>query len=440
MKRILAAGAVAAAVAALSVAVVPSLAAAPDSHHRVLAATPPMGWSSWSALRKNFDESKIEAEAQVMHDQLRSHGYQYVNIDAGWSDHIDAYGRDTWDTTKFPSGIPALADYMHHLGLKLGLYLTPGIPKTAVAANTPILGTPYHAADIADTTTEGNTTTDAWRIDFSKPGAESYVQSYADQFAAWGVDYLKMDFVGPGGGVHPADTRADIEHWHYALQNTGRPIHLELSNSLSFDYASTWQAFSNGWRIEGDIECYSKCPGFLTNWGQRASKRFVDAPKWVPFAGPGHWNDLDSLEIGNGDVDGLSPTEKVSIMTLWAIEASPLLLGTDLTKLQAPDVALITNDEVIKVDQAGHPASPLSQATPQQVWVSAQPDGSYVVALFNLDDTNPATVGVDWTQLGLSGTADVRDLWAHTRVGRHTTGFAAALPPHGSRLLRVTPN
>ena len=200
----------------------------------VVAATPPMGWSSWSALRGNITEDKIKAEAQVMQDKLRSHGYEYINIDSGWTDHLDAYGRDAWNTTKFPDGIPALAAYVHHLGLKFGIYMLPGIPKAAVAANTPIYGTPYHASDIADTSTEGNTYTDSWRIDYSKPGAASYVQSYADLFASWGVDYIKMDFVGPGGGQHPADNRADIEHWHYALQNTGRPIHLELSNSLSF--------------------------------------------------------------------------------------------------------------------------------------------------------------------------------------------------------------
>ncbi|HEY7047888.1 MAG TPA: alpha-galactosidase, partial [Jatrophihabitantaceae bacterium] len=157
-------------VAALAVALVPAVAVADrsDAHSPILAATPPMGWSSWSALRGNINEDKIKAEAQVMHDQLRQHGYQYINIDSGWTDHLDAYGRDAWNTTKFPSGIPALAAYVHHLGLKLGLYLLPGIPKAAVAANTPILGTPYHAADIADTTTEGNTYTDSWRIDFSK--------------------------------------------------------------------------------------------------------------------------------------------------------------------------------------------------------------------------------------------------------------------------------
>lgn len=405
----------------------------------LVACTPPMGWSSWSALRKSFDQSTIEDEARVMHDLLRRYGYRYINIDAGWSDHLDDYGRDAPDPTKFPDGIKPVADYIHSLGLKFGLYLSPGIPKTAVEENLPIAGTPYHARDIADTSTEGNTLSDSWRIDYSKPGAAEYVQSYADMFASWGVDYLKMDFVGPGGGNVPADNRADLDHWHAALAATGRPIHLELSNSLSIDAVDTWQRDSNGWRIDGDVECYSKCPGLLTSWSQRAVKRFSDAPKWVPYAGPGHWNDLDSVEIGNGDTDGLTPDERQSVMTLWSVEASPLLLGTDLRQLDPADLPLITNRAVIAVDQAGVPAHPLTQSSPQQVWVSKQRDGSYVVALFNLGSA-AAPVSTTWEQIGLSGQAGVvRDLWQHRVVGRHTDGFSATLPAHGSRLLRVVP-
>lgn len=432
------------AAAALVVSLVPgralaaSTTSAPSAPQPIVAATPPMGWSSWSALRESFNEDTIKAEAQVMHDKLSSHGYRYVNIDAGWSDHLDAYGRDAWDTSKFPDGIPALADYVHSLGLKLGLYLLPGIPKAAVAANTPIYGTPYHAADIADTTTEGNTYTDSWRIDYSKPGAAEYVQSYADMFASWGVDYIKMDFVGPGGGLHPADNRADIEHWHTALQNTGRPIHLELSNSLSFNDVSTWQQYSNGWRIEGDVECYSSCPGDLTNWSH-VVRRFTDVPKWIPYAGPGHWNDLDSLEVGNGDADGLTPDERQTVTTLWAIESAPLLLGTDLTKLDPADLPLITNDEVIAIDQAGVPAHPISQATQQQVWFSKQADGSYVVALFNLA-SSPASVTANWSDLGFGGHANVRDLWSHTETPNVSDGVTETLPAHGSRLFRIRPN
>ena len=340
----------------------PAQAVPPADRGHGVAGRPPMGWSSWSSLRGNISEAAIEAQADAMHRYLQPYGYRYVNVDAGWSDHLDGFGRDAWNVTKFPNGIAPVAAYVHRLGLRFGIYLVPGIPMAAVTANVPIYGTPYHAQDIADTTTLGNTLGDSWRIDYTKPGAREYIQSYADMFASWGVDYIKMDFVGPGGGHNPADNTADIAQWRAALDRTRRPIHLELSNSLAFAQAAWWARYANGWRIEGDVECYRNCPGFLTNWAVRASLRFTDAPKWVPFAGPGHWNDLDSLEIGNGGTDGLSADEKQSVMTLWAIESSPLLLGTDLTKLVPEDVKMITNDEVIAVDQAGAPAVPGDQA------------------------------------------------------------------------------
>ncbi|MEV6610753.1 glycoside hydrolase family 27 protein [Kutzneria sp. NPDC051319] len=406
-------------------------------HHPTISRTPPMGWSSWSSLHGNISEAIIEAQAKVQHDVLQKHGYQYVNIDAGWTAGVDQYGRNAWDTTKFPDGIPAVAKYVHGLDLKFGIYMVPGVPKAAVAANSPIKGTPYHIQDVIDPTQPGNTAADgAGKLDFSKPGAAAYVQSQADLLASWGVDYIKMDFVGPGGGRVPTDNRTDVQQWRKALDATHRPIHLELSNSLSFENAAVWQKYSNGWRIEGDIECYSHCVG-LTNWGVRASLRWDDAPKWVPFAGPGHWNDLDSLEIGNGATDGLSTDEKQSVMTLWAIEASPLLLGTDLTKLVPDDVKMITNDEVIAVDQAGRVAHPLSQATKQQVWVSDNHNGSYTVALFNLGDA-PATVTANWTDLAPHRhSAFVRDVWTHRNLGVARDSFSATLAPHASRLLTV---
>ncbi|MEZ0111043.1 alpha-galactosidase [Catenulispora sp. EB89] len=402
---------------------------------------PPMGWSSWSSLREHISASIIEAQADAMHASLQRYGYQYVNIDAGWFSGVDEYGRQTWDPTRFPGGISAVAAYVHRLGLKLGIYLTPGIPAEAVAANSPILGTPYHISDIADTSVPGNTAGQgAARIDFSKPGAAAYVQSQADLLASWGVDYLKMDFVGPGGGRVQADDRPDMAAWHAAIAKTGRPLHLELSNSLNFADAATWARDSNGWRIESDIECYSRCPGQLTNWGQ-VLKRFTDAPKWVPFAGPGHWNDLDSLEVGGGTLDGLTADEKQTMATLWSIESAPLLLGVDLTKLDPADLPLITNRDVIAVDQAGRPAHPVSQATPQQVWFTrnaGRGGHDFTVALFNLGDT-ASSVTANWSDLGLpaGSAAMVRDLWQHTNIGRKIGGFTATLAPHASMLLDV---
>jgi len=403
-------------------------------------ASPPMGWSSWSTFHGGISEALIESQASAMHTSLQRFGYQYVNIDAGWSDHVDKNGRDAWDTTKFPDGIPAVAAYVHKLGLKFGIYLVPGIPKAALTADSPIAGTKYHVSDIADTSTPGNTANDgSARIDYGKPGAAAYVQSQANLLASWGVDYIKMDFVGPGGGRVAADNRPDIEHWHAAIEHTGRPMHLELSNALSFANASTWAKNSNGWRIEGDVECYSHCTG-LTNWGMRVLRRFTDVPQWIPFAGPGHWNDLDSLEVGNGTADGLTPDERRSTVTLWAIEAAPLLLGIDLAKLDPADLALITNPEVIAVDQAGRPAHPVSQSTSQQVWISQNAGHGYTVALFNLGDA-PAKVTANWTDLGLksSSSAMVRDLWQRKSLGVVAGGYSVTLAPHASVLLRVVP-
>jgi hypothetical protein len=436
-KAVMVAGALA--MASIAGLAAPGAAAASSGSSGLFA--PPMGWSSWSSLHGKISASIIEAQADVMHASLQRYGYEYVNIDAGWFKGVDQYGRQTWDPAQFPGGISAVAAYMHKLGLKLGIYLTPGIPAEAVAANSPILGTPYHISDIADTSTPGNTADQgAARIDFSKPGAAAYVQSQANLLASWGVDYLKMDFVGPGGGRIAADNRPDIEAWHTAIAKTHRPIHLELSNSLSFANAAVWEHNSNGWRIEGDIECYSKCPGQLTRWSQ-VLKRFDDAPQWLPFAGPGHWNDLDSLEVGNGTLDGLTADEKQTTATLWSIEAAPLLLGTDLTKLDPTDLPLITNRDVIAVDQAGRPAHPVSQATPQQVWFARNAGHGgrdFTVALFNLGDT-AAPVTANWSDLGLpaGSTAMVRDLWQHTNPSRHTDGFTATLAPHASMLLDV---
>ena len=399
---------------------------------------PPMGWSSWSSLRGSISAAKIEAQALSMHQNLQRYGYQYVNVDAGWNSGVDANGRPATDTAKFPDGMAAVAKYVHSLGLKFGIYLVPGIPAEAVTANSPILGTPYHVSDIIDPGQPGNTANQgAAKIDFSKPGAAAYVQSEANLLAAWGVDYIKMDFVGPGGGRIAADNRPDIQAWHTALARTGRPIHLELSNSLSYANADWWAKYSNGWRIEGDIECYSHCAG-LTNFALRVSLRFADAPKWAPYAGPGHWNDLDSIEVGNGDADGLTPDERQTQLTLWSIEDSPLLLGTDLTKLDPADLALLTNREVIAVDQAGHPALPVSQSSQQQVWYADNHDGSYTVALFNLSSTT-ATVTANWSDLGISGPAMARDLWSHQNLGVLPAGFSASLAPHASRLLRIFP-
>ncbi|SEG87195.1 Alpha galactosidase A [Actinacidiphila yanglinensis] len=410
----------------------------------VASATPPMGWSSWSALREgsSLTEDGIEAQARVLHDKLQQYGYQYINIDAGWSDHLDAYGRDTWDTTRFPDGIPALAAYLHGLGLKLGIYLTPGVPVEAYRQNLPILGTPYHIQDIADPTQPGNTNNDGYRIDFSKPGAQEYVQSYADLFASWGVDYIKMDFVGPGGGVVPGDNRTEMQAWHQAIDATGRPMHLELSNSLSIADAATWEATSNGWRTGGDIECYCGVNGSsapLTSW-QKVSGRFDQVATWQPYGGPDAFNDYDSIEVGNGDDDGLTPDERQTQLSLWSMAASPLLLGTDLTELDPADLRLLANRDVIAVDQDAVNATRVTKTATAQVFTKTEPGGDVVVGLFNTGSA-AQTVSVAPATAGLPASSSYRldNLWTHEVTRASGDALAASVPAHGAALFRVRP-
>ncbi len=421
--------------------VTPPAAASPS---KAASGPPLLGWSSWSntwnALGQKMNADYIKAQADVMAAKLKPAGYLYINLDDGWSRGFDEHGRLQPDLRKFPDGIAGLAEYVHRQGLKLGIYLMPGLRVEAYDANGTVAGTDIHLQDIADTSQQGNTQGKtpgrAYRIDFTKPGAVAYVQSYADLLASWGVDYLKFDFVGPGGGNVKADTREDLKQWQAALKKTGRPIWLELSNSLSFDQVETWKAHSNGWRIENDVENYGRT-GKLTTWG-KVSVRFADAPKWAPFAGPGAWNDLDSLELGNGDNDGLTPAERKTVMTLWSISCSPLILGADLTKLDDGDLALLTNPEVLAVDQAGMVATPLSQQEKQQVWRAKNPDGSCTLALFNLGDAD-AKVVVAWADLGLAGPMLVRDLWARKDLGKYDISYETTLAPHACQLLRVRP-
>ncbi|GAB2714469.1 alpha-galactosidase [Kitasatospora kifunensis] len=434
--------------AALAGAAIPAvLAGAAPAHAEAngVSASPPMGWSSWSYLRQNPTEANIEAQAKAMSTSgLVSHGYAYVNIDDFYylnpATTVDAYGRWATDPARFPDGMGAVGGYVHNLHEQFGMYLTPGIPVAAYNQNTPIQGTSYHARDIVSVTIDHETNYNfgngsMYYIDYAKnpAAAQAYLNSWADELASWGVDYLKID------GVGDWDV-ADIQHWSQALNQSGRPIHLELSNSLDVNNAATWQKYANGWRIDGDVECYCGAGGSsypLTDWNNVAA-RFGDAPKWTSYAGPGGWNDLDSVEVGNGDNDGLTPTERQTQLTLWAIEGAPLLLGTDLTNLDSGDLALLGNDAVIAVDQAGHPAHPVDQLTQQQVWTAPNGDGSYTVALFNLGSSS-ATVTAHFSDVGFSGSADVRDLWSGTDLGSATGNVSATLAPHASRLFKVTP-
>ncbi|MEU0075193.1 alpha-galactosidase [Streptomyces sp. NPDC006332] len=417
-------------------------AAASDNGQSV---RPAMGWSSWSFTRRWPTEAKIKAQADALVSSgLKNHGFVYVNLDDFWQkcdDNgfvVDSYGRWSVDSAKFPGGIKALADYIHSKGLKFGFYVTPGIAKNAVTKNTPIEGTSYHAKDIADTSkTEKNyNCKNMYYIDYQKPGAQEFVNSWARQFASWGVDYLKID----GVGSHDVP---DVQAWDKALRATGRPINFALSNNLAIADAATWRKHANSWRTQGDVECYcgpgDNGSGYpLTDWSH-VSSRFNTAASWQPHAGPGGWNDLDSLEIGNGDRVGLTADQRRSHFTLWAMAASPLLLGTDLTDLDPVDKAMLTNDRLIGVNQDGVAAKRIVNSGVKQVWSKKESDGQYVVALFNTGTSGNTTVAVDWSKVGFTGSGDVTDLWSGSHKGVIADSYSATLRPGETRLIRVKP-
>jgi hypothetical protein len=429
------------AVAALVVvgAVVAQPARAEDNG---VARTPAMGWSSWSFVRHNPTAAIIDAQADAMKSSgLSSHGFAYVNVDDFWmacngnGPKVDGNGRWVADTTKFPGGIKAVADHVHADGLKFGLYVTPGIAENAVLANTPIAGTSYHAKDIAETSvSEKNyNCKHMYGIDYAKPGAQAFVNSWAQQFASWGVDYLKID------GVGTSDV-PDITAWSSALRGTGRPIDFALSNNLAIGSAKTWAQNANSWRTSGDIECYCGAGGAsypLTNFSH-VSSRFNQAASWQPYAAPGGWNDLDSTEIGNGSNDGITTDQRRTALTLWSMASAPLLLGTDLTHLDATDLAMLTNDAVLGVDQDGIAAKRIVDSGSGQVFAKKESSGAVVIALFNTSTTASATVSVSLSAAGIgSGKATVTDLWAGKSGGTVSGTYRATLRPGETRLIRA---
>jgi alpha-galactosidase len=435
-------------------ATVVSIAAAPPAaaESNGVSQTPAMGWSSWSYIRHDPTAANIEAEANAMVSSgLSSAGYLYVNIDDFWYDcpgsqgpDVDAYGRWVTNASTFPpsssgeNGIAVVADYVHSLGLKFGLYVTPGISDQAVSQNTPIEGTSYTADEIANGDGENNYNCGGMQgIDYSAPGAQAFINSWADEFASWGVDYLKLD------GVGDSDI-GDVQAWSAALEQSGRPIHLELSNSLDIANAATWAQYSNGWRTGGDIECYCGTdsagnPEPLTTWGS-IQGRFAQIAQWQPYGGPGAFNDYDSIEFGDGStIDGLSTVEGQSQYGLWAMAASPLLLGVDLTQLNSTELADLKNPNIIAVDQDGIDATRIVSNVNQQAFAKTEQNGDVILGLFNYSSSGSQTVTVSLAAAGITGSATATNLWTGSSLGTLSKTYSVTLAAGASQILRLVP-
>ena len=400
-----------------------------------------MGWTTWNLEDVHRSEYTItwlnaantRKQADILHKTLQPYGYNYVNVDSGWCGSFDKYGRPITDEKRFPGGMAALAKYVHHYGQKLGIYWIPGIQHSQWDANPPIYGTKYHIRDIVAQPIGAANAFGEWhnKIDFSKPGAQEYIDSVINLWASWGIEYLKMDGVGPGSDSD-VDSRDNIAAYSKAIKKCGRPIWFELSWRLDHKYVDFWQKNSNGWRVNDDVDSLTHN---ISGWSQ-IQIRFAEAPQWSEDAGPGKgWNDFDAAPIGDGELDGLTDDERRTCMTLWAIECSPLFIGDDLSKLDSFGIKLLTNREVIAVNQAGRPAIQMVGGS-HQVWRADNGDGTITVALFNLGK-NTANVSVDLDFLGYSGNQPVHDLWSHASLGMAHGSFGADLAPHACRLVRI---
>jgi Alpha galactosidase A len=438
-----------------------SLAVSAFAENNGVSLTPQMGWSSWSFVRRGPTEAIIKAQALAMHQNLQSSGFQYVNLDDFWyldpRVTVDAYGRWVPDPTTFPDGMAALGNYIHSLGLKFGMYITPGIPVAAVNANTPIEGTHYTAKDVADVSqyeTNYNFGNVNYYIDFTKPGAQAFIDSWAKLFASWGVDYIKLDGVG-------TQDVPDVIAWSQALNKSGRKIHFALSNSLALSAATTWEEYSNSWRITGDVEYYHSTVYPLTSWSN-VLNHFQSMSQWTAFSGSGGWPDPDSLEIGNGSLDGVNSdgsdfteNQRQTLFSWWCVTAAPLTLGTDLTSnTDAYDYSLLNNTEVLAVDQAGVQAAPVVDylnsdpgGTQAETWRAKEADNSFVVLASN-PSTNTQTGTTTWSLFGIPGPVIVRDLLNGVNlIGTPNKDGGYQIPgplpynlsAYESQLLKVTP-
>jgi hypothetical protein len=393
----------------------------------------------------------MKAQGLALHNSgLQKLGYEYVNLDDFWyqcpgpqGPNVDAYGRWITDPAKFPpqgdsDGIKVVADYVHSLGMKFGTYVTPGISKQAVSRNTQVKGTSYTAAQIAEPSVKENNYNckGMVRIDYSKPGAQEYTNSWVEMLASWGVDYIKID------GMQDSNA-ADVKAWSNAIRKSGRPMVLDVTQgSFTTALTPTLMKYANQWEFAPDVECYrcekggSSYP--LTSWAD-VSNRFDFVAKWQPYAGPGGFNDYDSLEIGNGDNNGLTPDERQTQLSLWALGASPLILGIDLTRLDQTDVdKYLKNTDVLAVDQDSIAAKRVLNSGNKQVFAKKETNGDVIVGLFNTGGKSEeisvpsSSVGLAQNQSGYS----LHDLWTG-ETKKASGSISAVVPSHGVVLYRV---
>jgi alpha-galactosidase len=386
--------------ASLVLTVIWQLCPAAMAQSSEVAATPPMGWNSWNHFAEKVTDADVRAAADVMvASGMRDAGYIYVNVDDSWEGERDAQG-NIHSNSKFPD-MKALGDYVHSKGLKFGIYSSPG-PKTCGGYE----------------------------------GSYGHEQQDANSYANWGVDFLKYDLCSYMDIMKLHEPSQDPQKALRMMQDAYRKMHEALLNThraivyslCQYGVGSVWewgpQVGGNLWRTTDDIRDYYSSMA-LIGFSQAGLER---------FAGPGHWNDPDMLEIGNG---GMNADQYRTQMSLWAILAAPLLAGNDLSKMDETTKSILINQEVIAVDQdkLGIQGSRIS---PLQIWMKPLSDGSKAIALFNFvtdDEAEPLTL--KFKDVGFNEPVHVRDLWAHKDLGVLRESYTVTAPQGGVVMLRI---
>lgn len=429
----------------------PTLAAAdPAPAYWQWAPTPPMGWNSYDAWGTSVDEEQTLANAQYMRDHLLSHGWTYIVIDARWYDSVsptddrqfnktragaklfaDENGRLLPAPNRFPSaagdaGFKPLADKIHAMGLKFGFHLMRGIPRQAVTAMTPIADSTFTAADAGDTRSHCSWCPDMWGVRDNAAG-QAWYDSVFKLYASWGLDFVKVDDLSvPYHG-------AEIRMIRNALDKCGRQIVFSTSpGATDVIHADEIKTLANQWRISGD---------FWDRW-KDLNRAFDLEATWQGVAGPGHYPDCDMIPFGHIGImctiagkerqTRFTHDEQLMLMSLWSLSASPLILGNNLPDTDDWTESLLTNDEVLAIDQdpLAVGAKRVSQAGGIEVWVKPMKDGSKAIGLFNRGDA-PGTAALDWTAAGLAGSQKLRDVWQHRDLGTFQGTFSSPVPAHG---------
>ncbi|MDI7774003.1 glycoside hydrolase family 27 protein [Asticcacaulis sp. EMRT-3] len=364
-----------------------------------VAMTPPMGWNSWNHFNCNIDEAKIRGAADAMAASgMKEAGYQYIIIDDCWQVGRDAQGNIVADPVKFPSGIKALADYIHSKGLKFGIYSDAGIKTCG-----------------------------------GRPGSRGHEFQDAKQYAAWGVDYLKYDWCSTGGD----DAQSDYRIMAMALRASGRDIVFsicEWGNHKPWEWAGD---VGHLWRTTGDISDAWVKNDKSKPWESGVLDLLDKQVGLEKYAGPNHWNDPDMLEVGNG---GMTDNEYRAHFSLWAMLAAPLIAGNDLSNMSEATKTILLNKDVIAVDQdtLGREGHRVSKDGDFEVWARPLANGDTAVILLNRSAA-PHSMTADWKALGLPAKKDVKDLWSKAVKKNVQTGYTADVPSHAVVMIRVTP-